>query len=38
MISLNHSLVDLVKRRMISIEEAENYSTSLSELKMLMKK
>ncbi|MBU1136827.1 PilT/PilU family type 4a pilus ATPase [Patescibacteria group bacterium] len=37
MISLNRSLVDLVRRKMISIEEAENYSTNLSELRMLMK-
>jgi len=38
MISLNRSLADLVKKRIISIEEAENYSTNLSELRMLMKK
>jgi len=38
MISLNRSLADLVRRKVISIEEAENYSTNLSELRMLMKK
>ncbi len=38
MISLNRSLVDLVNRGMISLENAELHSTNLSELKMLLKK
>jgi len=38
MISLNRSLVDLVNRGMISLENAELHSTNLSELRMLLKK
>lgn len=38
MISLNRSLADLVKRELISIEDAERHSVRPSELKMLLKK
>lgn len=38
MISLNRSLVDLVKRKLISLENAQLYSTNPQELKMLLKK
>ncbi len=38
MISLNRSLADLVKRGMISLENAESYTHNLPELKMLLKK
>lgn len=37
MIPLNHSLADLVKRGIISLEEAETYSTNKDELKILMR-
>jgi twitching motility protein PilT len=37
MISLNHSLADLVKRGIISLEEAEAYSTNKEELKILLR-
>lgn len=36
MTSLNRSLVDLVRRREISLETAESYSPNASELKMLL--
>jgi twitching motility protein PilT len=38
MISLNRSLADLVKQKLISLENAQLYSTNASELKMLLKK
>ncbi|OGZ35507.1 MAG: type IV pili twitching motility protein PilT [Candidatus Portnoybacteria bacterium RIFCSPLOWO2_01_FULL_43_11] len=38
MISLNRSLADLVNFGIISIENAELYSTNISELRMLLKK
>ena len=38
MISLNRSLADLVKQKLISLENAQLYSTNTSELKMLLKK
>jgi len=38
MISLNRSLVDLLNKGMISLENAELHSTNLSELRMLLKK
>ncbi|MEA2113537.1 MAG: PilT/PilU family type 4a pilus ATPase [Patescibacteria group bacterium] len=38
MISLNRSLADLVKRELISLEDAEKHSIRPSELKMLLKK
>ncbi len=38
MISLNRSLADLVNRSLITLENAELYSTNLSELRMLLKK
>jgi twitching motility protein PilT len=37
MISLNRSLSDLVKRKIISQENAELYSINVSELRMLLK-
>jgi len=37
MISLNHSLTDLVKGGIISIEEAESYSPDKEELKILLR-
>ncbi|MDI6777599.1 MAG: type IV pilus twitching motility protein PilT [Patescibacteria group bacterium] len=37
MISLNYSLADLVKRGIISMEEAETYSTNKDELKILLR-
>lgn len=37
MMSLNHSLADLVKRGIISLEEAEMYSTDKNELKILLR-
>jgi len=36
MISLNRSLADLVRRREISLEQAEIYSLNPSELRMLL--
>jgi len=36
MISLNRSLIDLVRRREISLETAESYSLSPSELRQLL--
>lgn len=36
MSSLNHSLADLVKRGIISLEEAESYSTNKDELKIIL--
>jgi twitching motility protein PilT len=36
MITLNKSLADLVRRREISMENAENYSLSPSELRILL--
>ncbi len=36
MISLNHSLADLVKQGIISLEEAETYSPNKEELKILL--
>ncbi len=38
MISLNRSLADLIKQKLISLENAQLYSTNASELKMLLKK
>jgi len=38
MISLNHSLANLVNTGMITRENAENHSTNVNELKMLLKK
>ncbi len=38
MISLNRSLADLVKQKLISLENAQLHSTNVSELKMLLKK
>jgi len=38
MISLNRSLAHLVKKKLISMENAEMHSTNASELKMLLKK
>lgn len=38
MISLNRSLADLVNQKMISIEQAEMYSTHVPELRMLLQK
>lgn len=38
MISLNRSLVDLVNRKLVSLEDAKLRSTNLSEFKMLLKK
>ncbi|MDP3901895.1 MAG: PilT/PilU family type 4a pilus ATPase [bacterium] len=38
MVSLNRSLVDLVKRKMISLENAELYSLNPSELKVLLER
>ncbi|MBU1255310.1 PilT/PilU family type 4a pilus ATPase [Patescibacteria group bacterium] len=38
MISLNRSLVDLVNRKLVSLEDAKLWSTNLSEFKMLLKK
>jgi twitching motility protein PilT len=38
MISLNRSLASLVKQGLISLENAQLYSTNISELKMLLKK
>jgi len=38
MISLNRSLADLYRRGMVSLEDAEIYSTNLSELRMLLQK
>jgi len=38
MISLNRSLADLVQQKMISIEQAEMYSTHVPELRMLLQK
>ena len=37
MISLNNSLADLVKKGIISLEEAETYSTNREELKILLR-
>jgi twitching motility protein PilT len=37
MVSLNHSLADLVKRGVVSLEEAEAYSTNREELKILLR-
>jgi twitching motility protein PilT len=37
MISLNHSLADLVKEGIISLEEAESYSPDKEELKILLR-
>ncbi|MDP1845412.1 MAG: PilT/PilU family type 4a pilus ATPase [Candidatus Moranbacteria bacterium] len=37
MVPLNHSLADLVKRGIISLEEAEAYSTNKDELKILLR-
>jgi len=37
MVSLNYSLADLVKRSIISLEEAETYSTDRNELKILLR-
>ncbi len=37
MISLNNSLADLVKRGIVSLEEAETYSTNREELKILLR-
>jgi twitching motility protein PilT len=37
MVSLNFSLADLVKRGIISLEEAETYSTNRDELKILLR-
>ena len=37
MISLNHSLADLVKQGIISLEEAETYSPNKEELKILLR-
>jgi twitching motility protein PilT len=37
MVPLNHSLADLVKRGIISLEEAEAYSTNKEELKILLR-
>jgi twitching motility protein PilT len=37
MVSLNYSLADLVKRGIISLEEAETYSTDRNELKILLR-
>lgn len=37
MISLNRSLSDLIKRKIVSQENAELYSTNVSELRMLLK-
>jgi twitching motility protein PilT len=36
MSSLNHSLADLVKRGIISLEEAESYSTNKDELRIIL--
>jgi twitching motility protein PilT len=38
MISLNRSLVDLINRGIISIEQAELYSNNVSELRMLLQR
>ncbi len=38
MISLNSSLANLVKERKIDIENAEKYSTNVSDLKMILRK
>lgn len=37
MVSLNHSLAELVKKGVISLEEAETYSTNRDELKILLR-
>jgi twitching motility protein PilT len=37
MVSLNHSLADLVRQGTISLEEAETYSTNKEELKILLR-
>jgi twitching motility protein PilT len=37
MISLNHSLADLVKQGIIALEEAESYSTNKEELGILIR-
>jgi twitching motility protein PilT len=37
MFSLNYSLSELVKRGIVSLEEAETYSTNIDELRILMR-